>query len=414
MGKAERKLAAAAQSLLAWQICLTVFHSIAIGFIIARLVHRWRTRKLWWDDYIILLPFVTDIAYLSVNWTIYSESNQQSDGPYRNFIYSLWFSKFMFFTIVWTSRISLAISLARIFKVGHACRRFAFGLVMGFVSIYISLVLVTTLTCRLGPTWYKSRKCAEVSGRPLGLVLSVAFDFLSDAIFLVSPLVILNRANLTPKQRATILCLFSTSIFTLLTSIMFAVTWFLAPEDNTRSEMLLNMTALLQVASCLLVCNIAIITLLFCRAFCKKKISEDDDAENGFPSSGVNRIFIRSPSPQLSTPQSARTLRRNRSLNTYREPQLFRTSSPLTPSSRYTPITLTSIYDDSVWSSFTGSMRSWMTRNRSLPSTHDSQIATSVPSWNYTISIDSGRSDPQTRGTGIGGRGLDFMATKES
>ncbi|KAF9051993.1 hypothetical protein BJ165DRAFT_1524872 [Panaeolus papilionaceus] len=386
----------AAQSLLAWQICLTIFHAIAIGFTLTRLVHRWRTRKIWWDDYIVLLPLVTDIVYVVVNWIMrYNNSFSQDGGQYRSFIFSKWFVLFMFFTVVWISRICLALSFARIFDPGHACRRFGFCLVVAFASIYLTLVFVNTFTCRLGATWYKSKKCKEVSDRSLGYVIHIIFDFSSDFLLIVSPLAMLRKMKLTPKERALIMCLFSSSIFSLLFSVIVAITWYIAPDDDSRSQVLMSMTTLLQVASCLLVCNLFILTRLFCKTFMKKKVERDEDDEETATSQ-----FTWDSSPPLSPPQRARTFWRDRNSNSDVGSHTSRS-----PSSRYTPITLTSIYEDSVWSSFSSSIRSWMSKSASIPSTHDlNSVATSVPSWNFTIRSGSERSDPEAGSAWSGGR----------
>ncbi|EDR08954.1 uncharacterized protein LACBIDRAFT_296577 [Laccaria bicolor S238N-H82] len=52
-----------AQSVLAWKITLTIFQAIAISSTLYRLWRRYRIQRLWWDDYVVVIPLVMDIVY---------------------------------------------------------------------------------------------------------------------------------------------------------------------------------------------------------------------------------------------------------------------------------------------------------------------------------------------------------------
>ena len=47
---------------------MTVFHFLVIGATSLRLVHRWRTKRLWWDDYSAFVVLVVDIVYVVHMW----------------------------------------------------------------------------------------------------------------------------------------------------------------------------------------------------------------------------------------------------------------------------------------------------------------------------------------------------------
>ena len=49
-------------------VYLTVIYIIAFGFTGFRLTHRYRTRRLWWDDFWAASALVFDIMYSSTLW----------------------------------------------------------------------------------------------------------------------------------------------------------------------------------------------------------------------------------------------------------------------------------------------------------------------------------------------------------
>jgi len=44
-------------------VTLTIFQAIAISSTLYRLVRRYRIQRLWWDDYVVVIPLVMDIVY---------------------------------------------------------------------------------------------------------------------------------------------------------------------------------------------------------------------------------------------------------------------------------------------------------------------------------------------------------------
>jgi hypothetical protein len=105
---------------LCWKVCITILHLVVIGCTFLRLLHRWRTNRMWWDDYSTVLPLVIDVAYVIFMWwkfrgggkltypfrarsiwiNIFSFSglaSQKSEG----FIYSALFFASICWTIIW-------------------------------------------------------------------------------------------------------------------------------------------------------------------------------------------------------------------------------------------------------------------------------------------------------------------------
>ncbi|KAF8161392.1 hypothetical protein B0H34DRAFT_700765 [Crassisporium funariophilum] len=324
------------QNLLAWEISFTLLHTISIGFTLVRLVHHWRMGRLWWDDYVVCFPLLTDCFYVISIWLRLRDGLEASTGPkYQGVFYSTWLSTNLFFTIIWASRISLSLSIARIFPSGHRCRQFAFGLVASFLLAYISSLLLATLTCRASQSaWYllKLSNCLRLkNGQLIGSLTSlapfyIAIDLVADVLLIITPSVMLWKVKLPTNERRLILVLFSSSIFTLLSAIPFAFIWFFGinlPPDSRLT--LFTMTPMLETAVSLLVCNLTIVTMLFYRMLNRK-----------------------SPGPEIPPRevQRAHTVD-DRTTNTQAVSQSHYSGSQAPPVSRTcTNMTFTSIYDE--------------------------------------------------------------------
>ena len=44
-------------------VTLTIFQAIAISSTLYRLWRRYRIQRLWWDDYVVVIPLVMDIVF---------------------------------------------------------------------------------------------------------------------------------------------------------------------------------------------------------------------------------------------------------------------------------------------------------------------------------------------------------------
>ncbi|KAF8894355.1 hypothetical protein CPB84DRAFT_1682717 [Gymnopilus junonius] len=51
------------QNYLAWKISVSFLHLMAIGCAIYRLLHRYMIQRLWWDDYMVIVPLVLSLVY---------------------------------------------------------------------------------------------------------------------------------------------------------------------------------------------------------------------------------------------------------------------------------------------------------------------------------------------------------------
>ncbi|KDR79716.1 hypothetical protein GALMADRAFT_63033 [Galerina marginata CBS 339.88] len=64
------------QSYLGWKVAVSFLHAFAIGSTLYRLTHRFRIRRLWWDDYIVCVPVVLNLAICIMVWIRFSRRGE--------------------------------------------------------------------------------------------------------------------------------------------------------------------------------------------------------------------------------------------------------------------------------------------------------------------------------------------------
>jgi len=200
-------------NLLAWEISATVFHFLVVQVTFLRLVHRWRTERMWWDDYTAFILLMLDVIYVILTWLRFRYGvTGLTTGKIEGFIYSAWFGHVVGWAVVWGSRFSLSLSIARIFPENHVCRRISFGLSIILPLSYVVLLLVSTLICKPSSKgWYdldiNRLNCLKDHSRQL-LASYIATDLIADTLLVVTPLVMLWKIKLPTKERRLILALF--------------------------------------------------------------------------------------------------------------------------------------------------------------------------------------------------------------
>lgn len=116
------------------------------------------------------------------------------------------------------------------------------------------MLLGTALACKTTEgAWYDlnfNRKSCfkQPGGRIVAWLCAVVLDLSADILLVVTPLVMLWKIKLPQKERRLILALFASSLVSLLSSIIFTVTWFFTVDQGAGSLILASMFALLQVS----------------------------------------------------------------------------------------------------------------------------------------------------------------------
>ncbi|KAH9485639.1 hypothetical protein JR316_0002549 [Psilocybe cubensis] len=254
------------------------------GSTFVRLGHRWATKRMWWDDWIAIIPLLGNILDVVIMWLDLGggvESNSM------NVLFSPWFGTFLFYIIV----------------------------------------------C----AWYNMvfKNCVNNKGALVGLYATMVYFLL-----VISPLTMLWKIKLPRTQRRLVLALFSSSLVPLLASVVYCVIWGLSSRIGPDFLLILRIMSQLQAGISLLVCNLLVVTMLFYRIV-RREIVPDPAAERP-PQPQAAPSTEKQISESTRNTSTLQTQLRVEEVNLEAQSTIITQQSSLSPS-----LVLTSIYDES-------------------------------------------------------------------
>ncbi|PPQ84026.1 hypothetical protein CVT25_000572, partial [Psilocybe cyanescens] len=220
-------------------VSLTIFHALAIISTGLRLEHRRRTKKLWWDDLVTVVPIMLEGLNITILWL---RIRDHRDTPLKYRILMSYGNTVCFTTILWYvprsiellritwdisrrfSRISLAFAVVRITPSWTKSRRIAIWLTITLIFFWLGLLLYLILTCTIHNEWQHAK--TDVLICPPKRHVSVgftAFDVVSDLALVAIPLNLLWNMNHASSQRRLVRLVFSASVLTLLASLCLCI-----------------------------------------------------------------------------------------------------------------------------------------------------------------------------------------------
>ncbi|KAH9485640.1 hypothetical protein JR316_0002550 [Psilocybe cubensis] len=209
------------QHTVAWEVSTLLLQIVCAGSTTVRLVHRWRTRRMWWDDWIVFIPLSVDVFLVVIDW-----------------------------------------------------------LAATAVALYIPNVLMPIFECENQLVkWYRMPLIDCVKNRPApsaAVFTSLALDFVADILLIVTPLTMLWKIKLPKRERTLILTLFSSSILSLFASTAFCIVWALNARFGAQSRMVIRMVGQIEAAIALLVSNLVVVTMMFYCILTRETISAED------------------------------------------------------------------------------------------------------------------------------------------
>ncbi|KDR69781.1 hypothetical protein GALMADRAFT_908596 [Galerina marginata CBS 339.88] len=280
-------LALPPQSYLGWKVSVIALHAIAIISTIYRLIHRFRLRQTWWDDYIVTIPLVVDVAFSSLVAARFPTEDKPNDTiSFSDEVYnSYWLTTLPCLIILWSTRTVLALSLARVFPCKHPARRWSFILVAFMVLSCIASIAVTIGTCKqtsglLNQDAFKD--CVKgLGGFPLKDIFLIADDLVSDALLVISPIVMLWRLRLPRNEHRLILMVFCGSTMMLLSAVCFMViTNSHSISMGENAILLVTSLGNTEASFSLFACNLTVIATCFCGGIRNLLHREGQDVES--------------------------------------------------------------------------------------------------------------------------------------
>ncbi|KJA23503.1 hypothetical protein HYPSUDRAFT_184904 [Hypholoma sublateritium FD-334 SS-4] len=249
---------------IALDVIVTFLHATAIALTVMRLKYRKRTNRLWWDDFTVFLAVVLDCGYVITLWFPYTTSGSILHSG-TALIARYWLTLMLFFVVIWLTRISIALAIARVFSTWEPFRKFAIGLTLLFVTFFvvISGYFVKLCSKKNAIQVFSSGQSSSWNAQcgwtdELKITISVA-NLVSDLLLVATPLYKLWRVNLPKRQRRLILGGFTASIMTTIPTIGCVVFQFApASWEPARQDIRVKLS-FFESGNSILACNLLVV-----------------------------------------------------------------------------------------------------------------------------------------------------------
>ncbi|TFK62558.1 hypothetical protein BDN72DRAFT_848539 [Pluteus cervinus] len=261
-------------SLSVWKGVNATAHLIAMSATIFRLHHRYRLRRLWWDDYWAALALLFSFGYFTTVF-MRKEPGDPTLGQ-KKAVAIFWMTTLFFPCEVWSARMSLAFSIIRLIPERAIFRRRCmYALATIFGMMWLALLLQKLWVCVGDSSWTHNAMVQCYLGNAIGII-TLCTDVISDTCLIVIPLFMLQEIRIPAGQRRLLLAVFCSSIFSSVAGVIYAVFVFRADNLGTKRGLLISLTANIKAAVTLLVCNMLVIVTYFYRTFRRGEDLETD------------------------------------------------------------------------------------------------------------------------------------------
>ncbi|KAH6891833.1 hypothetical protein BKA70DRAFT_1201425 [Coprinopsis sp. MPI-PUGE-AT-0042] len=265
------------QNYLAWKVCVTVLHVVAICSTVLRVRIRWKDARLWWDDYVAAATALVDVVFVITYWLLFG-THAESTTP-LTVTKSCVLNMALYFPIFWSSRVSLALSTARVFPPGTLARRTLITMAVLFFGLCIFTFTLNGAIC-IWPAsiyslemipWEEFRNCQPGTMRfYLAVGITAATEFLSDIMSIVIPLKFLWRLTLPPTEQRLIRGAILATLLTAFCGVATCIFWFKVTDLGKDFRVIVAGVRHQQAAASLFVCNLLVVVTYWWRKVHRK------------------------------------------------------------------------------------------------------------------------------------------------
>ncbi|KIJ69179.1 hypothetical protein HYDPIDRAFT_105770 [Hydnomerulius pinastri MD-312] len=249
------------------RVVVTTLEGLALLLTLLRVGFRLWIGRFWWEDGWAVVAFCCGMTTLVSVWVYLTTVGEISGIAY-------WTYTFAFTCVVWAVRISIILSITRIVYLTLHLRRITQGIAVFFALMWGGLVAQKGWQCGSDLTWfYVPSSTGGVAchlTRPMA-IFELGTDCVADILLIASSIKGLRKVGLTPKQRRMMITIFSSSMIMTLVSIFHATT------QLARIYTLTSIATDLEVAFCLIVCNLLVAVTFLYRTLGGRNSDQDDD-----------------------------------------------------------------------------------------------------------------------------------------
>ncbi|KAF9473410.1 hypothetical protein BDN70DRAFT_885860 [Pholiota conissans] len=238
------------RSLLIWRVCLTIPHAFAILSAIYRLYRRTKMRQLWRDDYFAAFSLVLECVYFPSLWLPVLASR-------RALVTTSWIAQVMCPLLVWFTRVSLALSIARAIPPNQPMRYASIWFAWFSAAVGIGFSVSGTIPCA-HKDWQQNYPY-QCRLSIVSVIIRVCMDIFSDTILIIIPFwAFWRRIKLPRTSRRLIKACFAASVLTFLSCVSTAAVLFQryyasSPEKRAETGFIVSVMPHLMVCFCLFI-----------------------------------------------------------------------------------------------------------------------------------------------------------------
>jgi len=245
---------------------------VLLGFIF-RLWIRIKMQRVGWEDIWATVAFVCGTMNIVSSWIyLIKLSVGQSSMT------AMWIYMFTFTCSVWAVRISIIYSIIRIIPPKERLHIYGLMIVTFFFLTCSALIVQKAISCIYAYHVYQSTSsslpfhCGPINTLSIS---ELAVGSVADITAVVFPLYVLRRVTLPPKHLRLLRLLFSSNIMVAIACCLRAICD-VVPVLTRWSVVIAN----LQMATCLLVCNLLVVATYLYRVLgCQKHRALSDTTE---------------------------------------------------------------------------------------------------------------------------------------
>ncbi|KAF9530934.1 hypothetical protein CPB83DRAFT_849896 [Crepidotus variabilis] len=276
-----------------WAACLIAPEALVVVLTFFRLVHRYRTRMLWWDDYATMLGLLFALPFFGTTWFVlisrhWTRSIQIPTG---------WVTMVSFMSGLWATRVSLTLSIARVISPNVILFRILIFVAICFTVLGTASVAQLAILCVIQTEW-QNRPPFMCPPSPGGSIFPYTASLVSDITLVLIPILLFRNVKLPPAAKRLVLVGFAASAF-LAPVVIMNLVFGLIPFGQQRvgivlRSMLMHLSALISF----LACNALVVMTYFYRrrnkdnaAFLSELHSLSTAPPQGVPRSRVSDLM---------------------------------------------------------------------------------------------------------------------------
>ncbi|TFK61333.1 hypothetical protein BDN72DRAFT_904202 [Pluteus cervinus] len=236
-----------------WQSLCAIAHLLSIFATIIRLYRRFRLQQMWWDDCVVGLSLASSLCYLS---TVFMSKGPANPSLTNDDTLFFWLTMISFTVEVWSSRLSLAISIIRLYPNNFPLRRVMKAVIAAITIALLSFVGGKIGLCVKDDLGHPSSRCVL---NDCVAILNIVADILADAFLLFMPLPLVWYSQLPRGLRLLLVGAFASSIMSTNASVAYAVLVFRRNKLGSSAILKISLVAHAKAATTLLVSNFHVI-----------------------------------------------------------------------------------------------------------------------------------------------------------